>query len=36
MQSVDTEVDAGALTGLDDFLFDLFAYFGYNLLDAGR
>ena len=35
VQSVDTEVDRGALADLDDLLLDLFLDLGHHLLDAG-
>lgn len=34
MQSVDTEVDGGALAGLDNLFLDLVAHLGYNLFDT--
>ena len=36
VQPVDAEVDRGAFSDFDDLLFDLFLYFGYDLLDACR
>ena len=36
VQAMDTHVDSGAFTGLDDFFLDLTAHFGNNLLDACR
>jgi hypothetical protein len=34
MEAVDTEVDGGAFTGLDDFVFDLFSDFGDDFFDS--
>ncbi len=36
VQTVDAEVDGGALARLDDFFLHLAAHFGHYLLDAGR
>lgn len=36
MQSVNTQVDCGTFTGLDDFFFDLFFDFIYDFFDACR
>ena len=33
---MDTEIDSGALTGFDNFIFDLFSHFGNHFLDASR
>ena len=36
MQAVNTQVDRGTFADFDDLLFDLFLYFGYDLLDTCR
>lgn len=36
VQAMDTQVDGGTLTRLDDLILQLLLHLGNNLLDAGR